>query len=110
VGRRLVLTHHHQASGYTSSELGASPAELLALAAQVRARGTCAAPRIDVIEAGDLLRGQLVGDVLRLSGDAEALETLALALEDLSTARGHQHVPLFDDDGVERGELIVFVT
>lgn len=108
MGRRLVLTHH-QAGGYTSSELGATPAELLALAAQVRARGTCASPRIDVIEAGDLLRGQVVGDVLRLSGDAEALDTLALALEDLSTARGHQHVPLYDDDGVERGELIVFV-
>lgn len=104
----MVLTHH-QAGGYSSFELGASPAELLALAAQVRARGSCAAPRIDVTEVGDLLRAQLAGDVLGLSGDAEALETLALALEDLSTARGHQHVPLYDDDGVERGELIVFV-
>ena len=108
MGRRLVLTHHHSA-GYSSFELGGSAEELIALAAQVRARGSCAAPRIDVTEAGDLLRGQLVGDMLRISGDAEALETLALALEDLSTARGHQHVPLYDDDGVERGELIVFV-
>ena len=109
MGRRLVLTHH-QAGGYSSFDLGGSAEELIALAAQVRARASCAAPRIDVTEAGDLLRGQLVGDMLRISGDAEALETLALALEDLSTARGHQHVPLFDDGGVERGELIVFVT
>lgn len=108
MGRGLVLTHR-KSGEYVSFELGASTTELLALAAQVRARGDCAAPRIDVVESGDLLRGELLGDVLRISGDAEALDTLALALEGVRAARGHKHVPLYDDDGVERGELIVFV-
>lgn len=110
MGRGLVLTHE-VARGYASFELSGSAAELRALAAQVRARHRHDAPPIEVVERGDLLAAEpLSPGGARISGDAEALEGLASVLDRISAAPGqHQHVPLYGEDGVERGEIRVFV-
>jgi hypothetical protein len=90
--------------GYVSFQLTMTRSDAAALAVAVRARG--ALGPLSFAERGDLL-AWTEAPTLTIHGDAEALEELAAAVDEIAQHGRHRHVPLYGDDGRERGELIV---
>ena len=93
-----------QAYAYDSFQMGMSSLDAVAFANAVRSR--CTFGPLTFVERGDLL-GWTDSPSLTIHGDAEALEELATAFDEIARRGRHRHVPLYADDGRECGELII---
>jgi hypothetical protein len=104
----LILERVSQpACAYDSFQMTMSRSDGSAFADAVRSR--CTFGPLTIEERGDLLAWDAWEDTpsLTIHGDAEALEELAAAFDEIARRGRHRHVPLYADDGRECGELIL---
>ena len=101
----LILERVSQpAYPYDSFQMGMSRLDASAFADAVRCR--CTFGPVTFVERGDLL-GWSDTPSLTIHGDAEALEELAIACDEIARCGRHRHVPLYAEDGRECGELML---